>query len=114
METKDDLYYINKIINDLQFIIDHTKGLTIEDMMNNELLVDSIMFRIIQIYENNNHLSNVFRTNNSKIPWASIRGMRNKIVHDYGIINYEMVYDTVNNQIPEMLKILLDNINKTA
>ena len=114
METKDDLYYINKIINDLQFIVDHTKGLTIEDMMNNELLVDSIMFRIIQISENNNHLSNAFRTNNSKIPWASIRGMRNKIVHDYGIINYEMVYDTVNNQIPEMLKILLDNINKTA
>ena len=112
MESKDDLYYLNKIIDDLQFIIKHTKGLTIEDMMDNELLVDSIMFRIIQISENNNHLSNAFRANNSNIPWASIKGMRNKIVHDYGIINYEMVYDTVNNQIPEMLKILSDSINK--
>lgn len=114
MDNKDDLYYLNKIIDDLKFIINHTKGLTIEDMMGNELLVDSIMFRIIQISENNNHLSNNFKANNTKIPWASVKGMRNKIVHDYGIINYEMVYDTVCNQIPEMLKILLDDINKTA
>ena len=47
MANKDDMYYVEKIIDDLKFVIDHTKGLTMEEIKQNELLVDSIMFRII-------------------------------------------------------------------
>ncbi len=69
------------------------------------------MFRIIQIAENNSRLSEGFKKKNDEIPWVAIKGMRNKIVHDYGILNMEIVYDTVTRWIPEMLdklkKILL-------
>ncbi|HPV55342.1 MAG TPA: DUF86 domain-containing protein, partial [Bacilli bacterium] len=41
-----------------------------------------------------------------EVPWTAIRGMRNKIVHDYSIINMAIVYDTVKNGIPEMYAIL--------
>ena len=54
---KDDNYYINKILDDLQFVITHTEGKTEKGIICNELLVDSIMFRIIQIAENNSKLS---------------------------------------------------------
>ena len=106
MANKDDMYYVEKIIDDLKFVIDHTKGLTTEEIKQNELLVDSIMFRIIQISENDNKLSSMFKIENKDIPWASIKGMRNKIVHDYGIINFEIVYDTVFVGIPKMYEAL--------
>ena len=51
--VKNDKYYLEKIISDLGFIIEHTKGKTKDEIENNDLLVDSIMFRIIQIAENN-------------------------------------------------------------
>ncbi len=54
---KDDKYYLEKIINDLNFIVEQTKGKSKSDIEKNPLLIDSIMFRIIQIAENNNHLS---------------------------------------------------------
>ena len=46
---KDDRYYIDKIIIDLGFVIEHTKGMSKEEMEENALLIDSIMFRIVQL-----------------------------------------------------------------
>ena len=100
--VKNDKYYLEKIISDLRFIIEHTKGKTKDEIENNDLLVDSIMFRIIQIEENNSRLSDEFKKEYSEIPWVAIKGMRNKIVHNYGVVNMVIVYDTVMRWIPEM------------
>ena len=53
------------------------------------------MFRIIQISENNKKLSSDFKYRNSNVPWAAINGMRNIIVHDYGNVSIEIIFDTV-------------------
>lgn len=89
------------------FIIEHTKGKTQDEIESNDLLVDSILFRIIQIAENNSSLSEEFKKKNSEIPWVAIKGMRNRIVHDYGVLNMAIVYDTVTRWIPEMYEKLV-------
>ena len=88
---KNDSYYLDKIISDLSFIIEHTKDKSIEEVMSTPLLLDSVMFRLIQVSENNDKLSIEFREKNNSIPWQSIKGMRNRIVHDYGFLNSEIV-----------------------
>ena len=104
---KNDKYYLEKIISDLEFIIEHTKGKTKNEIENNDLLVDSIMFRIIQIAENNSRLSEEFKKEYNEIPWVAIKGMRNKIVHNYGVVNMVIIYDTVTRWIPEMYEKLI-------
>lgn len=37
------------------------------------------------------------------IPWKSITGMRHKIVHDYFDIDYEVVWQTVTERLPELV-----------
>lgn len=69
------------------------------------------MFRIIQNAENNNKLTENFKNSHNDIPWNAIKGMRNKIVHNYGYIDFSQVYDTVINGIPEMYELLI-NINE--
>ena len=103
---KDNRYYLEKILIDLKFIIDHTKDKTLEEIASKEILIDSIMFRIIQVAESNNYLTDDFKEQHKEVPWVAIRGMRNKIVHDYSIVNMAIVYDTVKNGIPEMYAIL--------
>jgi uncharacterized protein with HEPN domain len=39
----------------------------------------------------------------STIPWRSMRGMRNRITHGYFDINLDIVWDTVENALPELL-----------
>lgn len=101
---KNDQYYIEKIIKDLKFVVEHTIGKAKEDIERDELLIDSIMFRIIQVSENNGKLSEQFKENHSDVPWLAIKGMRNRIVHDYGCVDFTFVYDTISRGIPEMLE----------
>ena len=40
---------------------------------------------------------------NSHIPWRSMRGMRNRFAHGYFDINLNVVWDTVQNAVPDLL-----------
>ena len=54
---KNDQYFVGKIQEDLAFIIKHMKDVDQEELAHNELLQDSMMFRLIQISENARKLS---------------------------------------------------------
>ena len=103
---KDNLYYIQKIITDLSFILNHTNGLTQTEFEDNELLLDSVMFRLIQISEHSDKLTNSFKSFHSEIPWYAIKGLRNRIVHEYGNVDLTVVYQTIIKDLPELLCIL--------
>ena len=49
---KNDHYYLDKIKTDLAFIVKHMKDIDLQDLNENEVLLDSMMFRMIQISEN--------------------------------------------------------------
>ena len=104
--VKNDGYYLEKIITDLKFLIAHTKNLTSEEMKSNEILLDSIMFRLVQISENSNRLTDEFKKRNQQIPWSAIRGLRNRIVHDYGDVDLTVIYDAVKTDVTELLQYL--------
>ena len=103
---KDNRYYLKKIIADLAFICEHTKGLSQEELEENEVLVDSCLFRLIQVAENSDKLTTEFKAGYSSIPWRAMKGMRNRIVHEYGSVDLSVVYDTVMHDIPELLTML--------
>lgn len=68
---------------DLAFICEHTNGLSREELEDNEVLVDSCLFRLIQVAENSDKLTAEFKAGYSAIPWRAMKGMRNRIVHGY-------------------------------
>lgn len=107
---KTDQYYIQKIVTDIEFIIAHTEGLTIEQLEDNEVLVDSVMFRLIQISENSDNLTESFKEQHKEFPWRAMKGLRNRIVHEYGNVDMSVVYDTIQNDIPELLQNLKEFI----
>ncbi len=107
---KNDRYYLGKILTDLSFILAHTEGITKEEFTENEILIDSVLFRLIQVSENSDRLTENFRMRHDNIPWHAMKGMRNRIVHEYGDVDLTIIYDTVTQDLPKLhtdLKILL-------
>ncbi|MBW9336037.1 DUF86 domain-containing protein [Herbaspirillum sp. RU 5E] len=47
-----------------------------------------------------------FAQAHAEVPWRSMRGMRNRIAHGYFEINLDVVWDTVQTALPELLKLL--------
>ena len=72
--TKNDSYYIQKITKDLDFIVIHMRGIDLEELNANEVLLDSMLFRMIQISENARHLSEEYKQIHSAVPWNVLYG----------------------------------------
>ncbi len=100
---KDNRYYLDKILVDLRFVMTHTKGMPPEEFDDNEVLQDSVMFRLIQISENCDKLTQDFKDSHPEITWRALKGMRNRIVHNYGGVDLSIVYETVTVDIPDIL-----------
>ena len=45
-----------------------------------------------------------FSDQHPEMPWRSMRGMRNRIAHGYFDINLEVVWDTVQTALPDLLE----------
>ncbi len=103
---KNDPYYINKIKEDLIFISRHMEQVSLEELSANEVLLDSMLFRMIQISENAKHISDPFRKEHPEIPWHALNGLRNRIVHDYGHVDLTIVYGTLSIDIPQLLTLI--------
>ena len=102
--VKNDAYYVKKMLKDISFILDNTKGITLEQLTDNEILCDSVLFRLIQISENSVKLTAEFKEAHKDIPWQAIKGMRNRIVHEYGEVELDIVHQTITEDIPEIRK----------
>lgn len=107
--TKDDKYYIQRIKKDLEFIVVHMQDVDIEELNKNEVLLDSMLFRMIQVSENAKKLSDEIKETNRDVPWRALAGFRNRIVHDYGNVDLNIVYETLKNDIPS----IVDKIENT-
>ena len=104
--VKKDSYYIGKIRKDLEFIVKHMRNVDIEELNADEVLLDSMMFRMIQISANAKKLTDEYRLAHGDIPWGAMFGLRNRIVHDYGNVDLKVVYETLKYDIPEILELL--------
>lgn len=47
--VKDNAYYINKMLKDIKYLVEKTQNITIDELEENEILCDSVLFRLIQI-----------------------------------------------------------------
>ena len=108
IEKKNDIYYLSKVLEDINFIIDNTK----EQFEKDKIMAGGLLFYLIQLTENTKRISDEFKKKNLTVPWNQIIGLRNRIVHDYGNVDVSVVYNTLIYDIPYLKKSLEKIIEK--
>lgn len=109
----NQLKNIENIIKCIDAISNYCKDCcSLEEFQANTMLVDACVFNLSQIGELVTKISDDTKNLFHEIPWKAISGMRNKIVHDYFSVNMNIVWDTINNDLPE-LRNNLDKIMST-
>ena len=69
-----------------------------------------MLFRMIQISENAKRLSEDYKQDRTNMPWNELAGLRNHIVHDYGNVDLNIVFETLKYDIPELMEQLKEDI----
>ena len=101
---KDNLAYIEDVLEACERILSYTDGVEFARLEEDQMLVDAIVRNIEVIGEAANRLGDDFKTSHPNFPIRSAVTMRNKLIHDYNMIDYVVVWDTVRNDIPELQK----------
>jgi len=66
--------------------------------------MDAVVRNFEIIGEAANRLSDDFRISNPQIEWDRIRGFRNRIVHEYFGIDYEIIWDIIENDLDTLIQ----------
>jgi len=76
------------------------------ELDTNDEKVSAILDQITIIGEATKRLSQPFRQQHPEIPWRDIAGMRDVIVHEYDQVDLDVVWDVIQNRLPELLTLL--------
>ncbi|MEW6067966.1 MAG: DUF86 domain-containing protein [Nitrospirota bacterium] len=106
---KDNLVYVDDILAAIEKIDRFCKDIKKEDFMKNELLMDAVVRNLEIIGEASSKLTTSFRKKHKEIEWRKIIGMRNRIIHAYDTVNFEIVWDAIYEDLP-VLKRKLEEI----
>lgn len=71
--------------------------------MANTQLQDSVIRRLEIIGEAAGRVSRQCRDENPDIPWSQMRGMRNWVIHRYDDVDMDVVWETVEQDIPLLI-----------
>ena len=93
----------------------YTSGKTLERYYEDEILRLALTALFQKIGEAARKISDEFKLEHSEIEWEEIIGFRHRLVHGYNVIDFDIMWDIIQNDIPKLLTQLraLDLIDKS-
>ena len=86
---------------------DFVQGMAREDFQQDKRTQQAVIMSLIIVGEAATKVMDShadFAQEHPQVPWRSMRGMRNRMAHRYFDIDLDMVWNTVQNALPELLR----------
>lgn len=103
---------LEKIIAHIQRTLTYCADTTYADFLQNTMLQEACIFNVLQIGELTNLLDRSIVKQYPDIPWHSMYGMRNRLVHDYDGVNLHIVWETITEDFPGLLSRMKEILEK--
>ena len=91
---------VRHMLDAMERIVDLSKGLERERLRRHEDATEMILFNLKVLGEAANNITREFAAKNPDVDWKGLAGVRHKIVHDYAAIDYDTIWDILQNDIP--------------
>jgi len=109
MSRQNTYRHMAKIEEASRIILKYIENTDYESFKSDMKTQDAVMMRLVSIGELVNRLIDSdpeFISENQQIPWNMIRGMRNKIAHDYFGIDSRVLFETARSSIPQLAEMM--------
>ena len=107
---KNDLFYIEHILKSISKIEDYISNVNFEKFQEKSIVHDAVIRQLEIIGEATKNLSEDFTKKHNSIPWRYMAGMRDKLIHQYFGVDFNLIWNTLETDIPVLQKYIKENI----
>ena len=112
---KDNRVYLQHILDEIEYLESLRPSLRYEDLTQDRTTGHAVTRALEIIGEAAKNVPDTIKREYPKIPWKFMAGLRDKVIHGYFAINYEIVWDVIQHKLPELepeIRSLCDAIEK--
>jgi len=94
--------YLRHILDEIIFLNESTKGLSYDEFVADQTRMRAFSRSLEIIGEASKKISEEFKQKHNNIEWKAMAGMRDKLIHDYFGVDFELIWDVVQNKLPTL------------
>ena len=107
----DGRYYCHHILTEADYLLSAYAATTREAFLADETLKRAFVRSLEIIGEAVKQVDDGFRTRHPQVEWRKMAGTRDKLIHDYLGVDYELVWDIVQHKIPAIRAAMEEILN---
>ena len=86
----------------MDFLTENCAAVELQNLMGDEILSRACLKSLEIIGEASRNISEDLKKSHPELPWRQMTGMRNKLVHHYFGVDWEIVDDVLKNELPDL------------
>ena len=102
LRFRDWRFRVRDILAAVRAIEAYTEGMTFEEFAADSRTVDAVVRNLMTIGESTRWIPEPIKDAHREVPWRTLRGMRNVVVHEYFGVDSEIQWETVRTDLPPL------------
>jgi uncharacterized protein with HEPN domain len=103
LRFRDWRFRVRDILAALQAIAAYTEGMTFEEFAADRRTVDAVIRNLVTMGESIRWIPEPVLDQHSDVPWWTMRGVRNVVVHEYFGVDDAILWVTVTHDLPALV-----------
>jgi uncharacterized protein with HEPN domain len=102
MSKRDWTLFLQDMLESIGNIAQYTSGMSFQDFLKDTRTRDAVVRNLEVLGEAARRIPDDIRERYPEIPWAQIVGLRNRLIHGYFLVDYGIVWEIVQDELPQL------------
>ena len=114
---KPSTNYLRHILDETRFLLEHLSPCSLDQIMRDPVLQRAVVRSIEIIGEAVKNIPPEYREQHPQVEWKKMAATRDRLIHGYFCVDFELVWDIVQHKIPflnRQIETILDQENRKS
>lgn len=102
--SRQPQFYLNDILAAATSIMKFVEGMSEDDFKEDDKTSSAVIRKFEIIGEAVRQLPQSLKDHHPELPWKDIAGMRDRLIHGYFGVDYDLVWQTIHNRLPDLIE----------